>query len=301
MAKYVPDIKTQRWVIIAPGRTTRPHEKETGRPEDGKTEKKSVCPFCPGNEAMTPPEVYRIGQGAADQGGWDVRVVPNKYPITDIHEVIIHSPSDTDDIEELPLQQVTKIFTAYRDRYRAHEKNGQVMIFCNHGLSAGASLGHPHSQLVVVPNQINLDAVEMEPINNLVEENNHFVTYCPDFSQWPFEVWIAPKVKGKRFGELTDAELPDLAQVVQDALHKIQAVLFSSQISHIGGDHFVYNYYIYHGKNWFFRIIPRAVHRAGFELGTGLSVNIIDPTDAAELLRKKESREQKAEGGKTDL
>lgn len=217
MAKYVPDIKTQRWVVIAPGRTTRPHEKQPSEISHQKSEaKKRVCPFCPGNESMTPPEVYRIGSGEKDASGWDVRVVPNKYPITDIHEVIIHSPHDDEDIEVLPLAHVTKIFTAYRDRYRANENNGQVMIFCNHGLGAGASLKHPHSQLVVVPKQINLDAVSMEPINNIVEENNHYMTYCPDFSQWPFEVWIAPKVSGKRFSEVTDAELPDLAGVVQD-------------------------------------------------------------------------------------
>jgi len=285
MAKYVPDVKTQRWVVIAPGRTTRPHDDKTVQPKE-QGEKKRVCPFCAGSEAMTPPEVYRIGSGEPDKAGWDVRVVPNKYPITDIHEVIIHSPDDAKDIEELDLSQVTKLFTAYRDRYRANEANGQVMIFCNHGLAAGASLQHPHSQLVVVPNQINLDAVSMEPMNNIVEENNHYITYCPDFSQWPFEVWIAPKVKGKRFGEVTDEELPDLAGVVQDALRKIQKALVDpNQHGVQPGEHFVYNYYIYHGKNWFLRIIPRAVHRAGFELGTGLSVNVVDPTTAAELLR----------------
>ena len=307
MAKYVPDIKTQRWVIIAATRTKRPSDEqsaesnkqkaampagEAGKTEDGgqKTEvaeKPHACPFCPGNESMTPPEVYRIGSGGPNESGWDVRVVPNLYPITDIHEVIIHSPSDTDDIEEMPLAQVTKIFIAYRNRYRANQESGQVMIFCNHGLGAGASLTHPHSQLVVVPNQINLDAVEMEPINNIVEENNNLTTYCPDFSQWPFEVWIAPKVKGKRFGEVTDEELPDLAKVVQDGLKKIKTALSDPiNAAFHREEHFIYNYYIYHGKNWFLRIIPRSIHRAGFELGTGLSVNIMDPTMAAEWLKK---------------
>ena len=93
MAKYVPDIKTQRWVIVAPARK--------GRPDDAKPAK-SVCPFCTGNEALTPPEVYRIGGGEKDKPGWKVRVVPNKFPITDIHEVIIHSPDNEKDIVELP-------------------------------------------------------------------------------------------------------------------------------------------------------------------------------------------------------
>jgi len=284
MAKYVPDIKTQRWVIISKSRTQRPSQRKSDDSAvlDGKSEKTFVCPFCPGNENMTPPEVYRIGSSEKDGQGWSVRVVPNKYPITDTHEVIIHSPSDTDDIEVLPLEQVTKVFTAYRDRFRFHAPNGHVMIFCNHGLAAGASLKHPHSQLVVVPKQINLDAVELEPVANVVEDNNFFVTYCPDFSQWPFETWIAPKKGGTVFGDISDAELPDFARVVQHALQKIQKVLGGN--NHENGT-FVYNYYIYHGKNWFLRIIPRSIHRAGFELGTGLSVNTIDPTDAAERLK----------------
>lgn len=279
MAKYVPDVKTQRWVIIAPARTKRP----------GTTEEsivKSICPFCVGNEAMTPPEVYRIGAGEKDKPGWQVRVVTNLYPITDVHEVIIHSTSDTDDIEKLPLEQIVRIVRTYRDRYRAHESDGQVLIFCNHGLHAGASLTHPHSQLVVVPKQINLDSLYREPIANVVDENTLFRTYCPDFSQWPFEVWIAPKAMGTKFGDTGDAELQDLASVLQKALQKINAIYVDPSLAYIHGNiPFGYNFYIYHGTDWFIRIIPRFIHRAGFELGTGLNVNVLDPTIAAEKLK----------------
>jgi UDPglucose--hexose-1-phosphate uridylyltransferase len=149
MAKYVPDVKTQRWVVIAPVRTKRPDSSTPSSTSVPKSDA-SKCPFCPGNELLTPPEVYRIGEGEANTKGWHVRVVPNKYPITDIHEVFIHSNSHTDDVDKLPLPQVTRILTAYRDRYRAHEKDGQILIFCNHGYQAGASLAHPHSQLVEI-------------------------------------------------------------------------------------------------------------------------------------------------------
>ncbi|MCL4359980.1 DUF4931 domain-containing protein [Patescibacteria group bacterium] len=281
MAKYVPDVKTQRWVVIAPKRATRPMD------EEKKEVKPPVCPFCPGNEALTPPEVYRIGPGTKDGEGWQVRVVPNKYPITDTHEVIIHSPSDTDDIETLPLDQVTRILSCYRDRYRAHENDGQVLIFCNHGLHAGASLKHPHAQLVVVPRQINLDTLAREPVGNVVDENHHFLTYCPDFSQWPFEIWIAPKGIGTKFGDTTDSEIPDLAGVLKRALQRIEAVYHDPTLSEIHNTNpFGYNFYIYHGANWYIRIIPRFIHRAGFELGTGLNVNIFDPTEAAEKLKE---------------
>lgn len=276
MAKYVPDIKTRRWVIISTARVHRPSdiEKEEFQPKaDG------GCPFCPGHEAKTPPEVYRIGDGDKDGPGWQVRVIPNKFPITDYHEVIIHSPDCTRDIEELPVEQVTRIFIAYKNRFNVQSANGQVLIFCNHGLQAGASLTHPHSQLVVVPHQINLDAVNLEPINNIVTENTFYITYCPDFSQWPYEVWIAPKKEGKMFGEESDDALSDLAGILQLTLIKLKNVYRSNEP-------FYYNYYIYHGVNWFLRIIPRFVHRAGFELGTGLSVNPVDPTIAAETLKK---------------
>lgn len=277
MAKYVPDVKTQRWVIIAAARTKRPDEAAvptTGAP---------TCAFCEGNEGLTPPEVYRIGAGEKDKPGWQVRVVPNKYAITDIHEVIIHTPNHANDLEHLPAEQVTRILTSYRDRYRAHENDGQVLIFCNHGFHAGASLMHPHSQLVVVPKQINLDSLYREPIANIVEENTSFITYCPDFSQWPYETWIAPKGDGSKFGDTPEGDLPDLAVVLQTILKKLEKIYITSAIKPKDRSEnvFVYNYYIYHGTDWFIRIIPRFIHRAGFELGTGLNVNVVDPTEAA--------------------
>ncbi len=284
MAKYVPDIKTQRWVVITPTRNARPADSAPVKPFDS-SQGKPACPFCVGNETITPPEVYRIGGGEKDKPGWLVRVVPNLYPITDIHEVIIHSPHDTKNIENLELEQVNRILTAYRDRYRAHQADGQVMIFCNQGFHAGASLRHPHSQLVVVPKQIRLDSLVREPVNNMVEENTYFITYCPDFSQWPYEVWIAPKDLGTRFGDVTDVQIPDLAQVLQKAVQKIEAVYGDPSSQSIHQDiPFGYNFYIYHGQDWYIRIIPRMIHRAGFELGTGLNVNVVDPTEAAEQL-----------------
>lgn len=293
MAKYVPDIKTQRWVVIAQARNNRPVDvksseaADAAHPETAKGGKKR-CPFCAGQEAATPPEVYRIGPGEKDKEGWLVRVVPNLYPITDTHEVFIHSTSHTDNVNILPIEQVTRILSAYRDRYRAHEQDGQVIIFANHGEHAGASLAHPHSQLVVVPKQINLDSLSREPVNNVVETNDHFVMYCPDFSQWPYETWITPKGESGKFSEIKDTELTDLAYVLQRSLKRIEAVFAGSPLlpQERRNEPFVFNYYVSHADNWFIRIIPRFIHRAGFELGTGLNVNIIDPTDAAGELQK---------------
>ncbi len=279
MAKYVPDAKTTRWVILAPRRTHRPSDHTS-------TAGERLCPFCSGNESLSPDEVYRIGVGEATKPGWRVRVVKNKYPITDIHEVIVHSPSHIDTIDVLPLDQVISLMRTYRDRFRANEPHGQVLIFCNNGEHAGASLDHPHSQLVVVPRQINLDTLAREPVLNLVTETKRFVTYCPDFSQWPLEVWLAPKAVGQKFGDTSDDMLPELSRLMQDTVKRIRMV-YKNPNSPVHSDApFAFNYYFYQGSDWYIRIIPRHMHRAGFELGTGLAVNPMDPLDAAQMLQR---------------
>lgn len=287
MAKYVPDITTNRWVIIAEGRSKRPTDAKATSPNVNK-----ICVFCPGFEKIPGEELFRIGEGGPYESGWKVRVIKNKYPITDFHEVIIHSPDDEADIDTLPQEQVELILRAYRERFNANSGNGHVIIFNNVGEVAGASISHPHSQLVVVPKQINLDSLAIEPVVNVVFENESFVVFCPEFSQWPFEVWIAPKRSGEFFGQIQDPQIKSLASVLQETIGRL--------LHHLsGGDHFhpgvpmvkfehgpAYNFYFHHGKNWYVRIIPRLVHRAGFELGTGLSVNIVDPADAAATLKE---------------
>lgn len=279
MSKYVPDIASRRWVIISPHRGARPED-------NGHKKRQKACIFCPGHEKLTPSEVYRIGSGEKDKPGWKVRVIPNKYPITDIHEVIIHSPDDKKDIEDLPINHVELILQAYRHRFNEHKNQGQVLIFCNQGEHAGASLKHPHSQLVVIPRQINLDSLTKEPLNNIVDENKFFHVYCPDFSQWPYEVWITSKKEGTLFGDIEEKEISDLAKLLQRVLKQLKTIYKENGFI----VDFGYNFYIYPKENWFMRIIPRFIHRAGFELGTGLSVNIVDPIDAALVLKGVEKR-----------
>lgn len=285
MSKYVPDILSRRWVIISDHRVNRPDDVAK------KSSKKQVCVFCEGNEDLTPMETFRIGKGEKGKKGWKVRAIPNKFPITDLHEVIIHSPDHNKDIDTSNIDDVVNLFQAYKDRFNFYKKRGQVLIFCNHGEHSGASLIHPHSQLVVIPTQINLDTLTQEPLNNIVETNKFFYVYCPDFSQWPYEVWIAPKTafdanipdnKKQVFGDITDEEILDLAEIFQKTLKSLKKI---AEKNNLTLNTFSYNYYIYPKENWYLRIIPRLVHRAGFELGTGLSVNVIDPTRAATELK----------------
>ncbi len=288
MAKFVPDIKTNRWVIIAPARSTRPHNNGNSKEIDGK------CVFCPGNEYLNPLELYRVsappGAGQMLTPDWKIRVIANKYPITDMHEVIIHSPDHNADVDNLPLEHVEMLIHTYRQRYNFHTENGHgtVLIFNNHDVQAGASIKHAHSQLVVVPKQINLDTVIREPVNNLVAETDYFYVYCPDFSQWPYEVWIAPREAGHAFGEINDIQVKNLASLLQKTLIIINKKFLPPDGSGKKPEDkdIPYNYYIYHGPDWYLRVIPRLIHRAGFELGTGLSVNVIDPTMAAAEYRE---------------
>jgi UDPglucose--hexose-1-phosphate uridylyltransferase len=134
-----------------------------------------------------------------------------------------------------------------------------------------------------------LDSLAREPVNNIVEENTFFTVYCPDFSQWPYEVWITPKKDKTYYADITDEEIKDLAKLMKSTICRLHGCYDNPEVAKFRAlAEFAYNYYIYHGENWFIRIIPRLIHRAGFELGTGLSVNIIDPKDAAENLASKE-------------
>jgi len=222
--------------------------------------------------------VYRLGDGEKDKPGWKVRVIPNKFPITDFHEVIILNPDCKKPLRKMTTVQIRHVLTAFKDRFNFYRKKGQVLIFNNFGEHAGASIDHPHSQLVVIPFQINLDSLSREPLQNIVEETKRFTVYCPDFSQWPYEVWVAPKKESTTFGDISEESLAELAGVMKKLLVRLHHIFEDHSISHMS---YGYNFYIHPKENWFIRIIPRFVHRAGFELGTGLSVNVIDPDDAA--------------------
>ena len=296
MAKFVPDVKTRRWVVIAPARSTRPKDedrdiKKATPPADEQYPKKNGyhysdgCPLCLGNENRTPPEIYRWGRKDPHDPDWVVRVVPNKYPITDLHEVIVHSPDHVNDIDKFSQEHLEILIKVYKERYNNLKDDGQVIIFVNVGPGSGASLQHPHSQVVVVPHQINLDVLSIEPVGNIIEEGEAILAWAPDFSQWPWEVWIAPKIccqreheKGEAcyFGGIEDHQIPEFARILQSMIRRL--LLRFPEMS--------YNYYIYPGECWYLRLIPRTVQRAGFELGTGLSVNIADPTMVAEELKK---------------
>ncbi len=317
-----------RWVIVATERATRPTDFKT----NPQIIKSSFCPFCEGNEDKTPPEIlaYRDNGAMPNTGGWRVRVVPNKFPALQIegdqnkrgegiydmmsgigaHEVIIESPRHIQSLTSLDNENVEEVLLCYRDRLIDLKNDKRFvygLLFKNVGASAGASLDHTHSQLIVTPIVPQLVANEMENAktfyqqrerclfcdmiqqeidtnSRLVISTDNFVAFAPFASRFPFEIWILPKKHESHFENLQKFELDELAKVLKDALTRLETAL----------DLPPYNYIIHSAPfningsdsfHWHIEIIPRLTNIAGFEWGTGFYINPMPPEQAAETLR----------------
>jgi UDPglucose--hexose-1-phosphate uridylyltransferase len=221
------------------------------------------------------------------------------FPITENHEVIIHSPDHDKNVEELNLGQIENIIKVYINRYNFLKGKGKIFIFSNQSLLSGASLIHSHSQISVVPKDIPTNTLAFQPVANIVEQIGEFTSYCPNYSEWPYEVWVK-LVKPVQLRQLDEAKFEDLNETQIQSLAKIlQSSLIKLKKIHDGNPHYAkkpfgYNFYIsvpIHPKGvqeqpWYLRIIPRFMERAGFELSTGIMVNSVEAKTAAEELKK---------------
>jgi len=319
-----------RWVIISTERGRRPSD--FGRAES--PPKSGFCPFCPGHEDKTPPEVYasRDDGTSPDGPGWHVRVVSNKYPALQIegdldkqaegiydrmngvgaHEVIIESPDHEAELSQLPVGQIAKVIRALRARVLDLAKDSRfryVQIFKNHGEAAGASLEHPHTQLIATPivpqrvmaeilgsNQhyalkercIYCDVIrqEMSFKRRIVTESASHICLEPFASRFPFETWIMPKKHQTFFERGDEADDVALAAVLKEALARISATLNGPP----------YNFVVHTGPinewegpmhfHWHIEIMPKLTKVAGFEWGTGFYINPTPPEEAARFLRE---------------
>lgn len=249
-----------KWIISAPRRSKRTNVGKESTP---------ICPFCPGQE-IAEEELYQVGEGSE----WKIRVVKNKFPFAPNHEIIVHSPDHHKNWDELPFSANELILRTYRQRFNFHKQKGSVYIFHNSGPVAGASLAHPHTQLVVVPNNVKLDITPLDQniykstVEKDVLQTEQFLVFCPATSEWPDEIWIAPKQNGGGFGMIKDPEIADLSFVLSQLVQ-----IFDLRHGH----EFPYNFYISPTKNWYIRIIPRIKLIGGFELGTNIMVNTQDP------------------------
>ena len=319
---------TKEWVIIATERAKRPEDLATHRVQAPVPSFVETCPFCPGNESKTPPEVLRL---PVNSDAWSVRVIPNKFAALSnevqptrslqhlrrridgfgFHEVIVDSPDHSLCMAQLPDAQVANILTVYRQRYKmlsVDRRVNHITIFKNHGADAGASLQHPHSQLIatpMIPSQVrhrlhealrHYDDVgecmfchmverEVEDQTRIVLKGEHFVAMEVFAAPTPFATHIFPLRHMASFGDITDLEILDLARVLRMLLAKIFVGLGNPDLNftvrsgpteYNGARHF----------HWYVSVIPRLTRVAGFELGSGMFINTVLPEAAAEFLRK---------------
>jgi len=288
------------WTIIAPGRLARPHDTS----DSGAV---PVCPFCEGNEELTPPEVdaFRAPGTAPDTPGWSVRVVPNKFPLLPgAHEVIVHSPHHESELGELPPAAVVDVIAMYQRRIAALCAGGAaaVTVIVNQGGAAGASLDHPHSQVLATPLVPPVLAAELDEFaryrngfdrcllcdlvqttlerRELVVLDGPVVAWAPEASRFPYELRLAPRSHEPSFVETE-------ASAAGGALRRALAAL-AAVTGEVGLNLWLHTAPCAGDRpfHWHIEIAPRLTTLAGFELGTGIGIDLVDPREAAARLRE---------------
>lgn len=329
MPELRKDYATDTWVVFSATRGHRPTDFDAIPTSPTKAE---TCPFCPGREGMTPPETLAFRRDGEPNGpDWWVRCVPNKFPALEaegevlrrvhqvfhrvsgvgVHEVIVETPEHDGHLPRLGPRQVEEVLEAYKQRYLDLTQDRRlkyVLIFKNHGAKAGASISHPHSQLIatpIIPRRIldelrgwvnhhdatggaclfcDIVAEERQVGERVVAENDAFLALSPYAARFPFETWILPKEHEVSFAAFTDRERAPLARLLQDVLGRLDRALHDPP----------FNYYIHtapcnarEGRDfhWHIEITPRVTETAGFERGTGFYINPVMPEDAAARLR----------------
>lgn len=274
----------------------------------------AVCPFCPSHEDETPAELQRWPANSA-RTDWQVRAVPNKYPITTPdadpagrHELVIETPDHTSCWMTLPVEHLALALRAVLIRVAAmyrDEAIQQVQVFKNVGSRAGASLAHPHIQilgLTYVPVELERRATraaafELEHGHDyhtwlhshrdfIVKETSNWVALCPPASRMPYEVWLVPRRHGEdRDSEVVLLELADLAQFI---LRRLDAIV--PQVSHNIIWHMPRQGELQRWQR--LEIFPRLTTQAGLEWNTGVHINPVLPEMAAQQLAQGRGRDR---------
>jgi len=326
MSELRQNLATKEWVIIASERARRPHEfAEPGRLMCGEGATWDAnCPFCPGNEEID-LEMARF----PSDGPWQVRIVGNRYPaLTQMaalereynglvrrisgvgyHEVIVESPVHNTCAALESSTSLARVFQAFIHRAWEVQNDPRIeyiLLFKNHGRQAGASLRHPHAQMIalpMVPNEVRVRAdtarthfdevgrcafcemLEQERADGrrIVLESNHFVAFSPYAAFSPFHLWILPKTHTASFLHTTPEEIADLAEVLRTLLRMLYVglnnpdlnyVIRSAPVRDLGAPYL----------HWYLAIVPRMSLAAGFELGSGIYINPSLPEECARFL-----------------
>lgn len=323
MPEFRQNLVTGEWVILAQERAKRPHDHGAER---------SRCPFCPGNEERTPDPVLVVDGDAVLGCDWAIRVVPNKFPaltpegtpteghvgpystMTGVgaHDVVVESPVHDDGLATYAVEHLARVLGVWAERHNQLFRDPRfkyVQILKNHGQGSGASLGHPHSQIIAVPfvpAQVDRELIraeeyhrsrgtcmlcdliehEMADGNRIVYSNDAFIAVTPFASKMPFEMWILPMAHSRSFGQLDQGSallLADALRAIANGLRRgwgdppFNLVVHTSAPA--DGPAACASYH------WRIDIVPRLVSYCGFEMGTGVFINAAIPEDAARYLR----------------
>lgn len=267
-----------RLVIVAPGRSKRPGAFRR-LPAEVSPEELETCPFCPGHEEQTPPEVLRLPIGA-DQ--WQVRVVPNLYPAFAGQEVVIHTPRHCHFLADLTADEVDAVAEAWRSRAAA--RDGYLHAFVNERPEAGATLPHSHSQLVWFDGAPPEVERELRTGSCLVcdgpgsdalaiVERDGLVLRAAWAGRTPYELLIAP-VAHESDPWRSDLLAPAL-QLAAEGLRRLHTLEGPCPM----------NLWLHASGHWHIEVLPRLTVFAGIELGAGYFVNPLAPEAAAAALR----------------
>jgi UDPglucose--hexose-1-phosphate uridylyltransferase len=279
--------------IVAPARASRPADAA------GRGAGAPPCPFCAGNEALTPPEVdaLRPAGSMPDGPGWRVRVVPNKYPALEgRHEVIVHAPDHAAELEDLGDDALAEVLAMWQRRIAAQLDSGAaaVTLIGNLGAGSGASLEHPHEQLFATPvvPPVLLDEVleaerhrnrygtcvvcdEIEAAGRRSVLGGPFPAWVPAASRFNGELWLAP---ARHQADVRAADPVALAPALRRALSAVKTSIDGAPL----------NFWLHTAPadlrgtfHWHLEFAPRTSTLAGFELGTGIHVVTRAPETAA--------------------
>ena len=327
MNEFRQDLTSGDWVLFSAGRAKRPHEE---RKKEDYYQPKDGCPF-----EQPEKSGQKIVWGWPDNENWRVMVVKNKFPAVESgssgldrqigpfnlydaagdHDVIIYREHDLN-FSDFSVDQGVDAVRVYKKRYRemaeASSDSEHIMIFHNYGREAGASIYHPHSQIIslpILPPDISrsiygsfryyrankkkvYDVIvewELAQKKRIIYENDMFVVFCPFVSKFPYEVRIFSRDSHAHFEKMPDEFDKYLADALMNALAKIKRALGDPSYNFFvhtapAKENKLENFHEFY--SWHIEILPKFSVSAGFELGTGLDINVVDPDMAAEELRK---------------
>lgn len=275
--RFAHDTLTGGLVIIAPRRALRLQPA-----------KRPGCPFCPGAEDSTPPEIDRISNQDNDE--WAARAVPNLFPLAERHEVHILSPRHILSTSQLTRQEWTNVVTLWQRRLNvAVTKEYHLLhLFVNDGRAAGASMDHLHSQLVEVPSTPRTDIVHdanrgagcaaCQAINThqelIVWQSDDLIIRASDAPASTGQLTMLPRAHSGRFDELSTTALSEGFHALCAAAGDEDRNIWIS----ISSDH---------SSHWFTTLLPRSATLAGVELGLGVGVSLLEPADSAAAARER--------------